>query len=831
MIKEKARRPHQRVKGTVLFTVVCVMMVLVVFLMGTLALASTANKRANYRYMKAQNETIARTVIDAVVTDIQHDTSQDGINNALATKASFDMQVELDGRSYPVTVSRGGKQCWYDATFGWVEGDVVNLTATVASVAGNEPVNYNASLVMAIQQNQNNNNVNPNPAGGAFVSLGNISPKIGTTGLTTGGTEVNLGGSPTDKVEIGHSNSTTIETPVYINGWGDMLTDVKLYIPSMQYEGDDKKSVFFAITGDLKLQNSPLRTEFGPNMKWKNVAQGPGKSTNYANIPCMFVGGTIYANTKEIELGNENNAMNLYCGSFETGNGMKVYGDIYCFDANKTSTSGGSSTPQDNNLYKWSKKQIKNPQGNIEDHEFGNLYSKGNLDLSKSGGSVLKIGGDVRAEGNISISGTEIKGDLVCGGALLIGDDVKVDGDIYANTLIVTAQNGVSAKKVYCNSIAGTKINAQDVFYDGLATSVTINMISSGTIHYVKNQYEQFDCVQYVYEIVINTGGNTITIPRTLTGQYAGHDPGMPTAPNANIDIQGNKHEHSTGNVSATEYKKGAHMEKIYPSGYTKSDIESNVLTIPQASQYSDPTSFPTTRAELNALVTIMDSSNNLTISQYNGSNAPATITTSCLLSGSASQDLLFKPNGTIAVILNNVNMNGKRFIIDDTNGTVLFFVEGKFENSATGGALLTKHYADLIAANGYQFTVTRNNAADYPKVYIYGAQGSSIDMDANTLITANIRAPKSTYIGHTGVENNVDITYIDSDTAKIKYIGIIGQCIAGDIQVNNSWGLAYVEPNSNNNNNNQNQNQNQQNQNNNATYSTNGGTINYTIY
>ena len=44
-MKEKARLT--KVKGTVLFTVVSVMMVLIVFLMGTLALAATANNRAN----------------------------------------------------------------------------------------------------------------------------------------------------------------------------------------------------------------------------------------------------------------------------------------------------------------------------------------------------------------------------------------------------------------------------------------------------------------------------------------------------------------------------------------------------------------------------------------------------------------------------------------------------------------------------------------------------------------------------------------------------------------------------------------------------------------
>lgn len=831
MIKEKARRPRRTVKGTVLFTVVCVMMVLIVFLMGTLALAATANRRANYKYQRAQNETIARTVIDAVVTDIKNDTSSDGLNNALANKTSFDMQVELDGRQYPVAVSRGGKQCWYDATLGWVEGDIINLTATVASQSGNEPVNYNASIVMAITTTNNNNNVNPNPAGGAFVSMGGISPKIGTNGLTTGGTEVNLNGSPTDVVDIGHSNSVRIETPVYINGIGDMKTDVKLYIPAMQYTGDTKASVFFAVTGDLLLQNSPLRTEFGSTMNWKNQTSNSTDYTSYVNIPCMFVGGTIYANTKAIELGNENNAMNLYCGSFQTGNGMKVYGDVYCFDAAKTSTSGGSATPEDNTLYEWASKTIKYKTWTEDPHKFGNLYSKGNLDISKSGGSVLKIGGDVRAEGDIKISGANISGDLVCGKTLIIGNDVTVHGNIYADTLIITATNGVKCNNAYINTLACGKIEATQVYYDKKATSVSAVEVSRSTVNVVVSQHYNYNTEKLVYNLVITMPDNsTVTLPQEIIGTYDGDHPALPTP--SSPTVVGGDHPNSTGNISGTEFKKGSHNIKIYPEGFTEADIKSDILTIPQVSDYSDPTSFPTTRTDLNALVTIQDSHNTLLIPSYNiGDNTtPETITNSCILTGTACRDYTIKPNGTIAVIVNDVTFDGKKLIIDDTNGTVLIFVEGTFKFSASGCGLWTKHYKDLIDANGYQFTVTRTSQADYPNVYIYGAAGSVIDCDGNPLITANIRAPKTTYKGKTGIDGS-NITYVDAASTTMDYIGVIGQVIAGDIEVDNGWGLAYVEPGNNGGGGNGGGNHGNNGNNQTITYSSNGGSINYTIY
>ena len=58
----------RKVKGTVLFTVVVVMMVLVVFLMGALALAATANQRAANTYSTAQTQATARAGVDAIIS-------------------------------------------------------------------------------------------------------------------------------------------------------------------------------------------------------------------------------------------------------------------------------------------------------------------------------------------------------------------------------------------------------------------------------------------------------------------------------------------------------------------------------------------------------------------------------------------------------------------------------------------------------------------------------------------------------------------------------------------------------------------------------------------
>lgn len=879
MIKEKAIKKRSTVKGTVLFTVVCVMMVLIVFLMGTLALAATANKRANFKYQKAQNETIARTVIEAVVKDIRSDTSEDGINNALASHPTFDMMVELDSRQYPVTVSRGGKQCWYDETLGWVEGDIINLTTTVTSRAGNEPVHYNASIVMSIEEEEEHDDVHPNPAGGAFVSLGDLSPKIGTQALTSGGTEIGLNFEDPSQVfvDIGHAGGEgcVVETPVYINGNGTLRTDFYTYIPSMQYTGDEKRSVFFAVNGNLTIDDKPFGMQFGTDMKWKSKTNNTSDVTNYVNIPCLYVAETISTNTRDLALGNEENAVNLYCGAFNLTKGINTYGDIYCFDANKTSVYGDDKTAAFGNnskLLHWAEKQIKNIDGDVELHKFGNIYSKGSLEIYNQADDGADLEGDVRAEKNIKIVGGQnaggqvhIHGDVVCGGVLTIGRNVKIDGDIYADTLVLTSDLDMGPHRVYCNHITGSKLKAADIYYGDAPEMKVWYDYEVTRDEWVQQGPNAWDPTFKEYDVKITTntkmGGNTSTSVNQITvkGTWGKEDPGIPDGlPNEYKDhlnegsaitysggnLEGNKHV-ETGYINTTDmtYQKGVKTILIYPKGFTKKEITDNIINVPTADQYKNQTNFPTSRGSLNRLVTILKKTDNpypdgyqtesddeLAISKYSLSgDAPSTITNSCMLTGTAFQDYTFAPTGVIAVILKDVTLDSHKFYIDDSKGTVLFFVEGTFSLTGTGSGLMTTYYAAKV---GTAFEVHRTGVAkDYPKVYIYGAPGSTVSCDGNPMVTANIRAPETIYQGKTGA--SCDITYIDSATKKMNYIGVIGQCIAKQIEVDNTWGLAYVEPSSGGDDDDDDEDdiQDQDGDNDTVHYSANGASINYTIY
>ena len=102
-MKEKANvqsAAPRKVKGTVLFTVVCVMMVLIVFLMGTLALATTANNRAMKNFSTAQTQQTAKAGVEAVMAAMRNDKDvAQAVANITATTPITNIAIDLESTS------------------------------------------------------------------------------------------------------------------------------------------------------------------------------------------------------------------------------------------------------------------------------------------------------------------------------------------------------------------------------------------------------------------------------------------------------------------------------------------------------------------------------------------------------------------------------------------------------------------------------------------------------------------------------------------------------------------------------------------------------------
>ena len=124
------------------------MSLLIVFLFGTLALATAANNRAHVNYSSAQTNVTSRMVVDAAVKAMKADANYGNVISKIGTDAgasSLNVAVKLGntvpnagkyGDISPVNVSLAGKKKFYDTSKKeWVEGDILKFSASV-SMAG-----------------------------------------------------------------------------------------------------------------------------------------------------------------------------------------------------------------------------------------------------------------------------------------------------------------------------------------------------------------------------------------------------------------------------------------------------------------------------------------------------------------------------------------------------------------------------------------------------------------------------------------------------------------------------------------------------------------------
>ena len=185
-------KKNNKVKGSILFTVVSVMAILIIFLMGTLVLATSASNRAHRTYSTSQTQYTARTAIDSILKAFAaSDDFAEAICDLSPSNSSLAVDVELDqstlasmGDIHDVVVEYVGQQKYYnEETNAWEDKDQLKITAQVTlggitkTVTGfivkDPPLIYS------------------NDGGGAgFVTAGNASTENHTSAF--GGTYFNI---------------------------------------------------------------------------------------------------------------------------------------------------------------------------------------------------------------------------------------------------------------------------------------------------------------------------------------------------------------------------------------------------------------------------------------------------------------------------------------------------------------------------------------------------------------------------------------------------------------------------------------------------------------
>lgn len=431
-------------KGSILFTVVSVLALMVIFMTSALALASAANKRAHKTYSNSQATYTARAAIDSILAAVGTDNNFASAVESLSENGKFDVVVNINdpslGRIEKASVAYAGKKTIFDPeSKTWVEKNLIEISAEVTH--GGETITIVSHVIQdpTVQTDD----------GPGFLTMGGAGTANGNNGSIFGGAYYGMGHGHDgaawnndalkyiewnqyadslitleDKWYLTNDNFqlkdvNRAETPFVVNGNFDVRTNLNFFYT--------QKGKGAQIWGDLYCQNgTPSITVSDP---LKDQLTGSGGGVRFNEIPYLYVDGCFKIENQSFSFGDGSFPFNFFCGSFDWQSGNPSLNcDVYCYDKNKTSKYNTNSSV----LYSWSDSVISgiDSYGSVG----GNIYSKGSLEIG--GNPSKEIKGSVRVEGDFTVnSGINIKKDLVVGGKFTANTNaMSVNGAIYADS-------------------------------------------------------------------------------------------------------------------------------------------------------------------------------------------------------------------------------------------------------------------------------------------------------------------------------------------------------------------------------------------------------------
>lgn len=418
-----------KVGGSVLFTVIVVMMVLVVFLMGTLGLASAANKRAQNSYTSSQAQYTARMAVESVLAAMQNDADVAERVYKLRANTPINVDISTDrlatagttgdayGRIQSCTIENIGKDYYY-VDNKWDGRDIIKITATVQ--LGTQDSTVSAYILKKEKDSVVNNT--PSGGGGGLVTAGDAT--FGTKVSVFGGAGINLGNrwrnlDPADALRgysfdgsasFSSQDTTSLqwEAPYVVNG-------------SFTADGSGAALVFpklgsgFTFWGNFNFNNQIAITSGNPAV----LNAGSSAALNYTDIPYIYVEKTlsITNDAKGVNVTNQI-PLNILCGNTCIITTDPIYANLYMMNDN---------TPDSEKV----EKQVYWPEFKIEKYanyinfNQGSLLSNWTYQLINGVDNPTEhVGGSIYAQDELCIDADNQKG--VVEGSLVVDDDLLI---------------------------------------------------------------------------------------------------------------------------------------------------------------------------------------------------------------------------------------------------------------------------------------------------------------------------------------------------------------------------------------------------------------------
>lgn len=430
----------QHLKGSVLFTVVSVMSLLVIFLMGTLVLATSASNRSHKNYSTSQAEYTARAAIESF--------SQAMGRNAAVAQTVVDMSKNTSIQPTVVMEdSQMGSVGYYDDSGAWVD-DKINVEYVddtyvysdgkweeqqVLRVTATAQVGKEESTVSLYLRKKAPNEPNPLSIKG-FQTLGGGGYTT-TSGYISGAVSMGILDDGVQSYTL--NNDSVFDTEMsFINGSLNIGAQIEVLA--------SQTGVGTVIMGDMTDMNGkgmdivvdyPYATRDNGTEAWEYV------DITHKVIPYLYVDKTLNINNKfsvttmgvnTVTQMRSGAPFNIFCGSLNhTGNNINVDADIYIMGHTGSSQFGKPSPGAQSKINAWTESIINKTDTQFYS-EGGNIYSNENLTLNNA-----IIRGDVHVNGNLTIDhNVLIYGDLVVSGT------INKTPDELANFVRGTVYNG-----------------------------------------------------------------------------------------------------------------------------------------------------------------------------------------------------------------------------------------------------------------------------------------------------------------------------------------------------------------------------------------------------
>ncbi|MGN1411334.1 MAG: hypothetical protein ACI4WH_02335 [Oscillospiraceae bacterium] len=550
MKEEKSIRRGKSLKGTVLFTVVAVMMVMIVFVMATLTIAGAANKRAYSSYSKNQTTYTAKSVLDATLQAMCHDTSiANSVANASTTGTTLSVTLPDESMGTAVVTAKkvGTTQQLNTKTGGYESKDVVLLSAT-ATLGDETSTVTNYFVLNPVEQPDVPSGINK-----ALTVLGDIDNGDGINAF--GGASVGIGinetrwdNKPARTYKVFTNNNPRPATGNFaINGSyrNSSSSSDTMYLSNRQS---------FNVFGDLfDNDGSPFSIQSVVDVT---------TASSYDELPYIFVERSFDIN-KNCTIGDATHPIVVYCGgnflaTTDLSRAASLYSDVYVynydfgainndytgddtFDAyhfnsdmftitvsntnmssqkndNSPSQYGVSRIGSNNNgagLLEWASSIVNGSAGVSTG---GNFYTEGSLILNKA-----TIGGDCYVGDDLEVNGNpEIKGVLTVENDCYIKPSVNMQVDYFdVDPAKLYVQGNPSINGVQYNSVSGANAlekntnfkdeingaNSTYVYtYVGTGGDYTVDKEWDGTPKYQKVAMGKGDYKEdYVYDDINGT--------------------------------------------------------------------------------------------------------------------------------------------------------------------------------------------------------------------------------------------------------------------------------------------------------------------------------------